>query len=167
MHNKLVKNIKTYAGAAFFSPAIRYYSAPRSGKRSAELQNAMLDLLRFTQVPHMPPASNTAGEKQILKMIAGELTDYQSETKTELKKWKQGNPNANIGSFTAHITRKVRNKITKAHYGCMAFLSRKFRSWEGRDVTKTNLAKMEYWEWVDRVLERVRKDTENNPGKVN
>ncbi|KAG9088635.1 hypothetical protein FS749_002009 [Ceratobasidium sp. UAMH 11750] len=166
IHPDLIKNIKNYTAAAFFSPRIRYYSAPRGSKRSSELQNLVLNMLQLTRVPHLPPSNDAAGEKKVLALAGSELTDYRSDVKTEMSKRKEGVAKTDIGSFTAHLTRNVRIKITKEHYGRIAFLSREWRLWNSRPLTDKKMAAMKYWEWVDKALERVRERTGTDAATV-
>lgn len=96
-------------------------------------------MLVTCRVAHLPPASDAAGTNNVLKVIGDELTDRRSTVKgevgthllhgwmcliyiTKLAKRKQGEAGVDIGSFVANLTRNTTIKITKEHYGRVAFL---------------------------------------------
>ncbi|KAG8696147.1 hypothetical protein FRC09_008703 [Ceratobasidium sp. 395] len=158
-HSELTSNIKKYTAAAFFAPDLSYYSPPRSGKRSKDLSGAVYEALRITGVSHLPPSGDIAARDKILTDIGKQLTSLRSEVKSEIAKRTPGEPGMDIGSFTSRVTRNTSIKVTKAHYGRMAFLCRAFRSWGKRPDLQDN---KKYWDWVDEALAEVRIKTKDN-----
>ncbi|KDN33740.1 hypothetical protein RSAG8_13171, partial [Rhizoctonia solani AG-8 WAC10335] len=167
VHPDLRKHIKTYTGCLFLSPSLPYYSGSRGGARSKELHKTVLNMLIACQVPNIPPADNHVATKTVLTTIGGDLIDYRSFTKTELAKRKPEVANMDLGTFVANLTRNMNIKVTKEHYGRVAFLSREYRRWESRDKTKAGLANVHLWDWIDAALENARKKYGNQANAVN
>ncbi|CUA71431.1 hypothetical protein RSOLAG22IIIB_09540 [Rhizoctonia solani] len=164
VHADLQKHIKTYTGCLFFSPSLPYYSGSRGGAKSKELQKTVLNMLNECRVPNIPPADNHVATKNVLTAIGGELTNCRSNTKAELSKRKPEAANMDLGTFVANLTRNTNIKVTKEHYGRVAFLSHEYRRWESR---QGELSKIPYWDWVDAALERARKKYANQTDAVN
>ncbi|CAE6515140.1 unnamed protein product [Rhizoctonia solani] len=168
VHPDLRKHIKIYTAALFFSPSLPYYSAPRVGTRNKELQRTVLRMLNSCQIANIPPPSNLAATEKVLNTIGNDLTDLRSNVKLELGKRKQGASNVDLGSFVATLTRNTAIKVTKEHYGRVAFLSREYRRWDSRDTSaEGGLANIGFWDWVDSALNKARKKYKNQPTKVN
>ncbi|KAH7316369.1 hypothetical protein B0J17DRAFT_751019 [Rhizoctonia solani] len=149
VHPDLRKHIKTYTAALFFSPALPYYSAPRGGTRNKELPRTVLRMLNSCQVANIPPPSNHAATEK-------------------LGKRKQGASGMDLGSFVASLTRNTTIKVTKEHYGRVAFLSREYRRWDSRDATAGGeLTTIGFWDWVDKALDQARKKYGKQPAAIN
>ncbi|KAG9107833.1 hypothetical protein FRC07_008573, partial [Ceratobasidium sp. 392] len=170
IHPDLLKNIKRFSAAGFFSSEIAYYTAPAGAKRSKNLQNAVYDTLTLAKVAHLPANGDQALKDKILQAIGREFTNHRSTVKDEMAKRKPGEPKTDIASFATALMRNTPLKVTRAHYGRVAFLSREYRTWLGR-ASIPGIAKeaenLGYWEWVDVALETVRKQVATSPrGKV-
>ncbi|KAG8704734.1 hypothetical protein FRC11_009622 [Ceratobasidium sp. 423] len=142
-------------------------SGTRGGTQSKELQKTVLNMLKLCQIPNIPPPENHVATQGVLSLIGSDLIDYRSATKTELSKRKPGGTNMDLGSFVANLTRNTNVKITKEHYGRVAFLSHEYRRWDSHDKTNPELVNVPYWDWVDKALENAHKKYGNRPGKVN
>ncbi|CAE6454148.1 unnamed protein product [Rhizoctonia solani] len=149
VHPDLRKHIKTYTGCLFFSPSLPYYSGTRGGARSKELQKTVLNMLIACQVPNIPPADNHVATKTVLTTIGSDLIDYRSFAKAELSKRKPEVANMDLGTFVSNLTRNTNIKITKEHYGRVAFLS------------------LPLWDWIDAALENALKKYKNQAIAVN
>ncbi|CAE6447440.1 unnamed protein product [Rhizoctonia solani] len=66
-----------------------------------------------------------------------------------------------LGTFVANLTQNTNIKITKEHYGRVAFLSREYRRWESHDTRQEELAKVPLWDWIDAALEHARNKYKN------
>ncbi|KAH7316378.1 hypothetical protein B0J17DRAFT_711213 [Rhizoctonia solani] len=124
-------------------------------------------MLITCQIGNIPPSSNHAATKKVLSTIGNELTDLRSNAKNELGKRKQGASDVDLGTFVANFTRNATIKVTKEHYGRVAFLSREYRRWESRNTSDKELAGVGFWDWVDKALEQARKKHGSQPAAVN
>ncbi|KAG8686688.1 hypothetical protein FRC08_012366 [Ceratobasidium sp. 394] len=161
IHPDLLKNIRRFAAAGFFSPRIAYYTAPGGARRSKNLQNSIYDALVAAKVAHLPADGDQALKDKVLQAIGREFTIHRSGVKDEIAKRKPGEPKTDIASFATTLMRNTTIKITREHYGRIALLSREYRTWSDResipDISEAAM-KLGYWEWVDATLETVRNE---------
>ncbi|KAH7332865.1 hypothetical protein B0J17DRAFT_722035 [Rhizoctonia solani] len=149
IHPDLRKHIKTYTAALFFLPALPYYSAPHGGTQNKELPRTVLQMLNSCQVANIPPPSNHA-------------------TTEKLGKRKQGASGMDLGSFVASLTQNTTIKVTKEHYGQVAFLSHEYHRWDSCNATAGGeLTTIRFWDWVDKALDQAHKKYGKQPAAIN